>query len=166
MFVIVHIKERVIKMADSKLHTMFLPTILHRAYSRKYPFTIREGRKNFTSVFAQSKVDRYPKEVIDTLQKFGDSFKESLTRYILTVRSEKQEPYYDVLANELCPELMVSKNALMVWGNFWNNNGKKFGIGDLVQYMYKTGDFEPMEVLYYYCKQLKKKRENEYSKVS
>lgn len=141
---------------------MLIPSILPLKFSGNESATISERHehyKSFSSQFAQTKIDRYPHEVLEALEDFGAAFKNSIDQYIETIRTQQNDPYYDVVGKDLTKKLNVSRNAIQVWHNFLTTSGKKLGVGDLLLYMWETGDFEPINALSFYCKKLQEKKQ-------
>lgn len=108
----------------------------------------------FTTQYSLAKLDRYPAEVLETLEAFSATLKESLDKYITAVRNLKHDMFFDVLQKDLAPRLASSKNAVQCWMNAKDVSGKKLGVGDLVLLMCLTQDFSPIKALAYYCQKL------------
>ncbi len=108
----------------------------------------------FTTQYSIAKLDRYPAEVLEILEAFSATLKESLDKYIVAVRDLKKDLFYDVVQKELAPRLASSKIAIQCWMNAKDVSGKKLGVGDLVLLMWLMQDFSPIKALEYYCQKL------------
>ena len=109
---------------------------------------------NYTTQYTLAKLDRYPQQVLEILESFSATLRESLDNYIRNTRATSGDLYRDVLQKDLAPKLASSKNAVQCWMNAKDITGKKLGVGDLVLLMYLMQDFSPIKSLNYYCEKL------------